>query len=57
MLSAKLADALYVLAAMVVCVSAGAMAFLGLYFCGIIGGPIIDKIVYSALDWTTRLVF
>ncbi len=57
MLSAKLQDAMYVLAALVVCASAGAMAFFGLYFYGIVGGPIIDNIVYSALDWTMRLVF
>jgi hypothetical protein len=53
----KLTDTAYVLAALAVCTSAAAMAFLCLYFYGVVGGPIIDNVVYTSLDWVARLFF
>jgi hypothetical protein len=57
LLKSKITDAGYVLAALAVCATAAAMAFLSLYYYGIIGGPIIDNVVYTSLDWVARLFF
>jgi hypothetical protein len=57
MLESKLVDTAYLFAALAVCASAGVMAFLFLYFYGVVGGAIIDNIVYTVLDWAMRLIF
>ncbi len=55
----KLAGAVYLLAALAVCASAGVMAFVYLYFYmyGIVVGLIIDNAMFTMLDWAARLGF
>lgn len=50
-------DAAHVLAALAVCSSAAVMAFLYLYIYDVVGGPTIDNIVFTSLDWVVRLFF